>query len=44
MREVEARLDGPVEHLATRLALLEQSVFGRKGPSNRFEIMESDIS
>jgi len=44
VREVEARLDGPVEHLATRLALLEQSVFGRKGPSSRFEVMESDIS
>lgn len=34
--EVEARIDGPVENLTERIFLLEQAVFGQKGPTNRF--------
>jgi hypothetical protein len=44
VRDVEERMDGPLEQISDRVTLLEQAVFGKLGPTNRFELMEETLS
>jgi hypothetical protein len=44
VRDVEDRMDGPLQQVSNRVTLLEQAVFGKLGPTNRFELMEETLN